>query len=722
MKLSAKLSLSLLSLWVALSVSTARAEVLRGSSGNTVGTGANRTIQFRTATENLMIRLDGLPVDVMSRLVGIEGHTRIVNVDIPAANIVSRSAQPYGVRADCSELPLSFNDLEQVAQSPGVTDINSFLQNIPPGTLQGFTFITNSQSAQRGEGAGTVSSQWPRVLRTSRDGKLTLSYVCNPASGAYDQVEVMYFDDATQSFKTASFNFRGTTAGSTGRNQRVERDPPSCAGCHSDSRFNGTPSIHPNWPEYFQWNDCQRTRGISMYGGNDDNMDPRTNSSGQNVTFRNRLHSSSRHVPNGCTNASDRAAHRDEIADFQQFRQTQRDNPCYSSLPWAQIPAGQESTSDYRFYPYAVVAQQTDSDGQFNYSLRTNTRFTDMYSHLMAQRIQRLMRDLGGDNYERIKYYLAMEGASCLTPADYPEIERAVPGFRIRRDTDSSVTAATSYMSPLNQAPVTYSFSQFVGMRPGDWSMEYNRPDDPNYNAVIFAGSSRPNSTGTRPTGGDWAISDVVQGEVIEEISRTDSAVAARMPGLMSQGITEKFGQRFRCIDELGSAVRGGARGPGQPICNTLRAQNTQHQARLRARDRAVAQAGGPNSCPADPSPAVQAQQIQDAADRAEADPASIARGRALVNNPTSGGQCIRCHGPSGTMRTPDYQFIPGANANTAPYRANLARFRSRMREDGFPNYLRDRINDQEMPPEGAGNLSAQDRQDMINYLESLAN
>ena len=334
------------------------------------------------------------------------------------------------------------------------------------------------------------------MLRTSADGKLTISYVCNPASDAYNSVEVMYWDDATRTFKTASFNFRNPATGGTA--PRTERNPQACVTCHSDSRIGGQPSLHPNWPEYFTWGDCQRERGITFYGSNDDNMDP--------TVFRRRIHSTPRHNPQGCTDATDRTAHTAEVRDFDAFRQAQRNNPCYSSLPWAQIPAAQANQppyDQYRYYPFAVRAQRRDEQGLFNYSLRTNTRITDTYSHLMAQRIQRIMRD--SPNYERLKYYLAMEGAGCLTTRDDAVMNQLVPGYRVNRTSDPGITPNILYMSPQLTAPVLYSFGQGAGLAPGDWSMEFDRRDDPAYNAVMFRGRA----TGG---GGDWGVSSVVQG------------------------------------------------------------------------------------------------------------------------------------------------------------------------------------------------------------------
>ena len=78
-----------------------------------------------------------------------------------------------------------------------------FLERIPEGTLQNFTFVHHSKSAQR----KFVTETWPRVLRMDKHGKMVISFNCNPNSQNYNKVEVIRFDPQDAYLKHSSIDF-----------------------------------------------------------------------------------------------------------------------------------------------------------------------------------------------------------------------------------------------------------------------------------------------------------------------------------------------------------------------------------------------------------------------------------------------------------------------------------------------------------------------------------
>jgi hypothetical protein len=166
---------------------------------------------------------------------------------------------------------------------------------------------------------------WPRVLRSTIDGKVTVSFVCDEKNPTYGKVEIMYFNDQNKEFKTLELDFGHPKVKAVPLSDRVHHNPTSCISCHGGSKINNTVSLKPNWPEYFFWSDCNPERGIQMYGSSDDNMGP--------SSFRSRRPANSKDT-SGCGDTNDRSMVEKEKVNFQNFRIKQKDNPCFQSLPW----------------------------------------------------------------------------------------------------------------------------------------------------------------------------------------------------------------------------------------------------------------------------------------------------------------------------------------------------------------------------------------------------
>ena len=88
----------------------------------------------------------------------------------------------------------------------------------------------------------------------------------------------------------------------------------------------------------------------------------------------------------------------------------------------------------------------------------------------------------GGKYYDVMRYFIAMEAAGCIQPADEEKIKSLLPGFKvIRQDTTQSLYGDYGVAAT---APLLYSFSQYIGLKDADWTMEFKRENDPTYNTV----------------------------------------------------------------------------------------------------------------------------------------------------------------------------------------------------------------------------------------------
>lgn len=658
-----------------IGVSFVQADDFSGVVSSVSTRNGRQIVLFRTGTEDIEFELASQTPQTRTLLLSARAKEKITPVSIPAGTILSRRSVPMNVRSDCSELPLGINELDQIANRS--TDFIDFLRNIPEGSLQVFTFVYNSKSIQRGKFAhGKVSPKWPRVLRTSKDGKLTMSYVCNPRNPTYGKIELLHFDDATKEFKTAEYDFNKPRRGQD--TQRIVRNPTTCVSCHGGSSFGGTPSLKPVWPEYFQWGDCERKRGISLYGSNDDNMDPNR--------FRARIQSTADKVPDSCDTEADRKAHVKETELFAKFKKKHEDNPCYNLLPWAENP-----DEPHKYYPYAINSQTRDENGFFRYEARTNARMTDMYGHLMGQRVTQLLKK--SPEYDLAKYYIALEGADCsLTSGEESELASLLDGFTIQR-MQRTANSVLPQRDPRLSAPFLYSFAKRVGLSDEDWSMELKRTGDPAYSAVMFRGR-----LGTPNGGNDLAVHDVVAGEVLIELQSENPVLKEADPAPLTRGITDVFGPRFSCIDDLGGGIKNALRGTDGAFCGVLRAEKDKYiQARAR---RNSSRSSGDLQSARMPTPE-----------------GIASRGKSLVQS-----NCTECHSATreNVRRFPESLiFLPSSFLSRDRNDIAIQKLRER-KANGFMEVLNRRlIVDRDMPPEG-DDLTSEDRENIRSYIRSL--
>lgn len=641
--------------------------------------------KIRTATSDIFVNIYNTSAEVQNALRAPEARTSIRKFEIPTEAIGNRT--PVSTRANCSELPVSVNDLESIANNS--SNMVEFLQKLPKGSLPSFTFVTNSLSLQRGEdkgnGRGIVNRMWPRVLRGSTDGKLSMSFVCDPENPTYGTVEIIHFDDKTNSFKTMEIDFGGPNRTVT-PDHRVTHNPQSCVTCHAGSTINGQVSLKPNWPEYFFWSDCQDNRGIQFYGSSDDNMAP-----GQ---FRDRIGVSSSRANRECSSDQDQALVAREQEAYPQFREMQKDNPCFNTLPWENAAGVSENHRQY--YPYSANAQDMDKNGgmQQDYARRTNTRFTDVYSHLMAKRNFELIKN--SREYEKVKYFLAMEEAGCIEDQDRARLRQIMPEIQPTVENPQNPASFSQY-SIEQSAPILWNYSQRIGLQPQDWSMEFRDNQSPNYNAVMFYNMFD----------GDATIFDVTAGNVLADIGTTNPQIRDVANSNLSRGITEVFGEEFSCIDDLGGAVAPSRQGR-QDLCTPLREQNERHLASLDLKNITCEECN--NRTPAEATPEKTLEQNV-AEVLAQASAEQINRGKELMETK---GNCMNCHSMEMEILPTEFNFIPGSDEDAE----SLAILRSQPAN--FPQTLQQRlVDDADMPP-GRNDLTKEDREALRAYILSL--
>jgi cytochrome c553 len=656
-------------------------------------------IKIRTPKEDIILNFDKLDKETQKRLSSEEAKKSKQLIKFNQSAVIKKSPPAMGVRADCSEMPTDMKELENIATNSN--DMLDFLNKIPEGSLQGFTFVTNSLSLHRGKkdtnGEGQVSPMWPRVLRTSMDGKITVSFVCDPKNPTFGKVEIIHFDDKEKEFKTTEFDFGHPNGQKVAPLDRVHKNPESCISCHAGSEVNGKTVIKPNWPEYFQWSDCKDDRGIQMYGGNDDNMGPgviRKNSSKKFV---------------GCDPLINADSTYKEQTNYQKFRELQKNNACFNSLPWADEskndPKSVESNWTYKYYPYSKTSLQRgydpenpkDTEGILNYSLRTNLRMTSVYSHLMSTQIAGILKK--NPDYDTIKYFLLMEQARCQVPGDQiQQLNEIMPNLKLDY-------ASTEYSSLNNTTPILAKFSKSAGLKPKDWTMEFQEIKNDDYNSAMPDGGSRL---------GDLKISDALGGEILKDVASSNPIFANAPKEALSRGTEKSFGKKFSCLDDLGGAVD-----PAMPskefgngkLCEKLISENEKNLKNVKQHVAVCV------DCKKIDTPVVSKSLIETLeVTVSKLTKEQIARGKKLVEA-DSKGKCVTCHSASVDMLPKDFRFIPSeTDKNKAESMAII-----RARKDEIAKKIENRLIKTKTMPPIENDLTDQDRQDVQAYLLSLA-
>ncbi|MFZ4715267.1 MAG: c-type cytochrome [Bacteriovoracaceae bacterium] len=455
------------------------------------------SILVRTSSSDIVIDLTKVSPNIKAILTKEDGSKNQISILVPKEAIVSTQSPKDGIRPHCGELPLSYASLKTLADRPDINNQLDFLQAIPEGTLQTFTFNYKSESAQ---GVG-VSRGLPGVIRMSADGKLIIRYTCDPSKPTFNKVEVLTFDDGTSKYKMADFDFtqkasvKGQPPG-----HRISENPKSCMKCHNPAGMDAAPDPRPNWQQYDQW--------TGFYGSQDDTFNQYSSKNGVRIT---------------------EAEAAQEKKDYLDFRAAEKSNPCYSSLPWPKTNYEPE-------YPYSNRARNSD------YIRRPGLKFTEIQCHLTAKRLAR--RISSKPEYKYLKYSLAMKTMGC-SQFKNEMITNVIP--EVTFPNDSHMVKNENFGDPYNSNntySLAYEVGKTMGIRDKEWTMHFNKDTDATYGCGSGPGKKKFS---------DLGIGDLLEGELMSSLTQEIPALKGTYS--TSKGELETFGQNFACNDDLGGGV-----------------------------------------------------------------------------------------------------------------------------------------------------------------------
>jgi mono/diheme cytochrome c family protein len=596
------------------------------------------------------------------------------------------------VRNDCTEVPVSITDLQSIAESTDVKTMQDFLDHIPAGTLQSFTFVTNSQSLQRGDdpslhpqpGDSIVNSLWPRVIRYSTDGNIVLSFVCDPKNPAYGEVEALFRDPATHLIKKKEFAFEKRDQ-LIPPSHRSDDDPSTCIRCHGTETVGGQQLLKLNWPEYFEWGGCHSDRGTVVYGSNDNNLNP----DGFRVVYR--LYSDKAQAD--CSDRQLRSAFQKEIRDYADFKKAQANNPCFNSLP------GFKNSSST--YPYFFDGKHLDALGAYKQS--PNLHLTDVLTRNLAEQDAAVLKKSGA-RYDYLKYYLVMESLGCLNRSDREQIDKDLAGSTLFNKTDPSfpLPKAKEFQSRSfpNTLPILYNFARTAGLQPADFTLSFKENLNSNYN-----GGDNP------------VVARSIAAGILTDIAANNPVIGALAPTAEQSYIAKNYNPLLSCVQGTFGNIggdNGTEIGNQASLCKALHRENEKNLPS--ARQKLLGEA---NSCvPPESSSAldeISALPAQAKLVAIKMDQESIDRGKKLVEADGK-GKCVTCHSPGANKLPPGLQFIP-SDFDPSHLQTDAKNKLKSKGAEGFAEKIRDEID--EMPP-FANNLNAQDRDDIDSYLQSL--
>ena len=667
---------------------------LLGVTDENTDQGNSKDLGFRTASEDIVVEGAKLPVEILKQMRSESARKKITSIEVPEAAILKRTPVPLRVRIDCSELPLRSEDLDHLVESPSVRNQDDFLNQIPKGTLQVFTLVYESQSLQMGkknkQGRGGVSYDWPRVIRTNADGKLTLSYVCDPENPFYGTIEMLLFDESRKSFEAREYDFRKTTSAP---GDRIHAHPQACASCHSASAVTG---LKPIWPEYFFWKSSGSSSGISVYGSDDDNLG--FDSHGKPIFRPPGSYSSTR-----ARDVDENEEHLDEIRHFGEFKKLQKENPCYASLPWAKVSDEEKNSPLFqRFlnYPYSNLDSRAPLEGGLlDYKTRSNLRFNDVYGHLNSQRLAHLISN--SPEYPKIKYYLQMEEAGCLTSGDRRTLHQLLPRLKMKRNRNWEAMLGTLDVSDIRRNPLLLSYSKWIGIPEADWTLEL-KGSGPLYRAAI------PNDTFDY----DLTMKNVVNGILLKELAAQNLELGLDPATSFTRGVEHAFGKSFSCIDDLGGAMKDSFRRAlgKKAFCEVLHKENQKSIEMLnQSRQTKIV----------DHYDSKEISEIKEKPSSLILNPESVIRGKELVNSRQK-GNCISCHSTESVYGVGDLLFLPSPTQSHSSNLVALKNLKNRFQE-GFLTQIQNRVQKLgDMPPYSTQDLDRQDREDIVQYIWSL--
>ena len=602
-------------------------------------------VYFRKASETLTLNLPALDEKTQIKVKNLVGQNKRIKLIVDSAAILTSKPLAIGIRPDCTEIPITYEDFLEVAKRSNVKSTLDFLKELPEGTVQTFTFVHNSNSVQK-EG---VDKNWPRVLRMSADGKFIFSYTCEPKSPSYNSIEMIRFDDSVNGYRFTSFDFR--------KDKRIVENPVSCNGCHAPTKYKFS-DPRPIWQMYSFWN--------GVYGAADDKL--RDGNLGG------------------------------DLDDYKAFRQLQKNNPCYASLPWPK----ENIDPAYDHYPYSLVRKTN------NYHLRPNLKFTEIQSHLMGKRIAR--KFLSIPRFKKLRMLALMDALGCNVPDIDQQIKKVFPKYKApnyveavpedhleifmkeyqAQDFDGySAQQFNQFLLPFHpgskegKGARLYALGKALNFQDADWTMtnyDFMKPKTPLYNTGI--------SSTKRSRVGDIPIFRMAQGEIFRSIADDYPDLKAYL--ILTRGESSVFGEKFSCIDDLGGEIN--LTDPSQiaTVCQIVQEKMDLENKLPR---------------PSYPSIAETIRNSKREIVKRDLTPELVEKGRLIAQD-----TCFRCHSSRGHLPN-SYQFFNDEISASDTFK----------KDTHFLDIVFGRIDAKlgEMPPDT--DLPAEDRQALKSYFQTLA-
>jgi hypothetical protein len=368
-----------------------------------------------------------------------------------------------------------------------------------------------------------------------------------------------------------------------------------------------------------------------------------------------------------------------EKTDFKKFKEMQKNNPCFAHLPWNNQSTIKEHQTHY---PYSTRSQNRNSEGLLDYSTRTNLRFTDTYSHLMSRQLASIISQ--SSEFEKAKFFLAMEAAECSNKEDREQFKKYFPKVIF----DPEQKFLTNQRKPL-----LYYYAKSIGIDAKDWTMEFKETINPDYQA------SMPPGAKTR----DLRIHDVVGGEILKNLK-----IDFINQNSITRGVELAFGKKFSCIDDLGGGLLSTLK--GNPVfCAQLRYEKNEHLKKFQDNQEQCEDCGPVKSI------AIKIPDVNYVEITKNFKQEQIERGRVLIEADGK-GKCVTCHSASVNKLPKELRFISSVLDNNKKESISLLNVRAKEISQAIHEQL---IDSKSMPPKDSG-LTGSERTDIQAYILSL--
>ena len=484
--------------------------------------------------------------------------SNIASATMNLAPAKDTSYRDFGALADCSEAPLDYQGLIDLANGiPGAANDRqqALLDELQrQRALQSFTINFASESAQ----SPGISPEVPGVIRMREDGTLIVRYTCDRNSETYGMFEVIAFDRQQNRFQFASINMNEANQA-----KRVESNPDLCYGCH-DYGGDGRPDLRPNWNMYPEWK--------GMFGGHDDFFPHGLQAETVNVG-----HADGWLPPK-------RQEEEKAFANFVAAKVRPSDgntpDPCYASLPWLTATPQDPVPKTFDKWPYGIA---NGSARKRIYATRPNLKLTETMSKMLGLRNYRRIAD--EPRFPRVETLLAIEAASCtessyelggageppLSPDELDKmLAQALTGYvRPKADEAKAVDLRGTAMihhdprHPSGRAQALFGVWKAFGWSAGEWTLvpfEYDNP--------AFETGAGPGENAAFP--GDLPLTAYTQQELLERaVARLDDADMAKK-FFRARGESADFGEHFSCIDDLAGPTAFATNTDWRTLCGAL--------------------------------------------------------------------------------------------------------------------------------------------------------